>query len=50
MKAPENAVVGVRAPHEVPWHAMGDDGQILQELDSSMQGLSTAEAERRLQM
>lgn len=49
-KAPVDAAVGIRAPHEVPWHAMGDNGQVLKELDSNMEGLSTAEAERRLQM
>lgn len=50
-KDSSDAVVGVRAPHEVPWHSMADTGQILKELETDMErGLTTDEANRRLQM
>jgi hypothetical protein len=46
-----DAVVGVRAPHEVAWHSIGDAGQVLKELDTDMErGLTSEEAARRLQM
>ena len=48
---PQEAVVGIRPPHEVPWHAMADVNQVLKELDTDMErGLTTEEAARRLQM
>lgn len=51
LKEGTDAVVGVKAPHEVAWHAMADIGQILKELDTDMErGLTTDEAARRLQM
>lgn len=45
-----DAVVGVKATHDVAWHSMSDTKQIFKELDSSMEGLTSAEAARRLQM
>lgn len=48
---PDDAVVGVRAPHEVAWHSIADAGQVLKELDTDMErGLTSEEAARRLQM
>lgn len=47
----DDAVVGVRAPHEVAWHAMEDVKQVLKEIETDMdRGLSSEEAARRLQM
>ncbi len=47
----EEAVVGVRPPHEVAWHSMSDIQQVLKELETDMdRGLTSEEAARRLQM
>ncbi len=47
----EEAVVGVRAPHEVAWHSMSEIKQVLEELETNMdRGLTSEEAARRLQM
>lgn len=44
-----DAVIGIRAPHEVAWHAKSSTEQILKELGTSLDGLSSAEAAKRLQ-
>lgn len=51
LKDGKDAVVGIKAPHEVAWHAMADIGQVLKELDTDLErGLTTDEAARRLQL
>jgi hypothetical protein len=45
-----DAVVDVTPTHEVAWHAIADTDAILKQMQTSLDGLSSEEAARRLQM
>jgi hypothetical protein len=45
-----DAVMDVTPTHEVAWHSIADNDAILKQLQTSLDGLSSDEAARRLQM
>lgn len=45
----EAVAVAVKPLHEIPWHSIADNQQILKQIGTSVEGLSAGEAARRLQ-